>query len=144
MMFVPLTTITLAELSHLELAQGTGLYNFFRQLGGSLGIAAIATMLSHYTAQFRAILAEHISVGDVTTMSRVEMLTRAMVARGADQFTARQRALDLLDRQLMGQASVIAYSRIYVLSAALILALIPLLLLVRQTKGVAGSQHVLE
>src|SRR4051812_38945097 len=144
MMFVPLTTITLAELSHLELAQGTGLYNFFRQLGGSLGIAAIATMLSHYTAQFRAILAEHISVGDATTISRVEMLTRAMVARGADQFTARQRALDLLDRQLMGQASVIAYSRIYVLSAALILALIPLLLLVRQTKGVAGSQHVME
>src|SRR3954468_4297522 len=144
MMFVPLPTITLAELSHLELAQGTGLYNFFRQLGGSLGIAAIATMLSHYTAQFRAILAEHISVGDATTISRVEMLTRAMVARGADQFTARQRALDLLDRQLMGQASVIAYSRIYVLSAALILALIPLLLLVRQTKGVAGSQHVME
>src|SRR3954466_16033816 len=104
-MFVPLTTITLAELDHLELAQGTGLYNFFRQLGGSLGIAAIATMLSHYTAQFRAILAEHIAVGDATTMSRVEMLTRAMVARGADQFTARARALDLLDRQLMGQAS---------------------------------------
>jgi MFS transporter, DHA2 family, multidrug resistance protein len=144
MMFVPLTTITLAELSHLELAQGTGLYNFFRQLGGSLGIAAIATMLSHYTAQFRAILAEHISVGDVTTMSRVDMLTRAMMARGADQFTAHQRALDLLDLQLMGQASVIAYSRIYVLSAALILALIPLLLLVRQTKGVAGAQHVME
>jgi MFS transporter, DHA2 family, multidrug resistance protein len=144
MMFVPLTTITLAELSHLELAQGTGLYNFFRQLGGSLGIAAIATMLSHYTAQFRAILAEHISVGDAGTMARVEMLTRAMMARGADQFTARQRALDLLDLQLMGQASVIAYSRIYVLSAALILALIPLLLLVRTTRGVAGAQHVME
>ncbi|HJP86789.1 MAG TPA: DHA2 family efflux MFS transporter permease subunit, partial [Gemmatimonadaceae bacterium] len=56
MMFVPLTTVTLAELDHRELAQGTGLYNFFRQLGGSLGIAAIATLLSHYTAQFRAIL----------------------------------------------------------------------------------------
>src|SRR3954464_11089941 len=48
MMFVPLPTITLAELSHRELPQGTGLYNFFRQLGGSLGIAAIATLLSHY------------------------------------------------------------------------------------------------
>src|SRR5436305_7369868 len=45
MMFVPLTTITLAGLSHLELAQGTGPCNFFRQLGGSLGSAAVATML---------------------------------------------------------------------------------------------------
>jgi DHA2 family multidrug resistance protein len=144
MMFVPLTTITLAELSHRELPQGTGLYNFFRQLGGSLGIAAIATLLSHYTAQFRAILAEHITIGDPTTMTRIDMLTRGLIAKGADQWTARARALELLDRQLMGQASVIAYSRIYVLSASLILALIPLLLLVRQTKGAAGAQHVME
>jgi DHA2 family multidrug resistance protein len=144
MMFVPLTTITLAELSHRELPQGTGLYNFFRQLGGSLGIAAIATLLSHYTAQFRAILAEHITVGDPTTMSRIEMLTRGLIGQGADPWTARQRALEILDRQLMGQASVIAYSRIYVLSASLILALIPLLLLVRHTKGAGGTQHVLE
>jgi DHA2 family multidrug resistance protein len=144
MMFVPLTTITLAELNPRELGQGSGLYNFFRQLGGSLGIAAIATLLSHYTAQYRAILAEHIAVGDPVTMNRVDMLTRGMVARGADQWTARQRALELLDRQLMAQASVIAYSRIYVLSAALILGLIPLLVLIRHTKGAAGVHHVME
>jgi len=144
MMFVPLTTITLAELSPRELGQGAGLYNFFRQLGGSLGIAAIATLLSHYTAQFRAILAEHISIGDATTISRLEMLTRALVARGADPWTARERALEILDRQLMAQASVIAYSRIYILSAVLILALIPLLVLVRHTRGVAAAQHLVE
>jgi DHA2 family multidrug resistance protein len=144
MMFVPLTTITLAELSHRELPQGTGLYNFFRQLGGSLGIAAIATLLSHYTAQFRAILVEHISIGDPVTMSRVDMLTRGLVGQGADPWTARQRALEILDRELMGQASVIAYGRIYVLSAALILALIPLLLLVQHTRGAAGARHVME
>jgi MFS transporter, DHA2 family, multidrug resistance protein len=144
MMFVPLTTITLAELTHAELPQGTGLYNFFRQLGGSLGIAAIATLLSHYTAQFRAILAEHLASGDPTTLIRLDMLTKAMVARGADGWTARQRALSLLDRELMGQASVIAYSRIYVLSAVLILALIPLLLLVRHTRGAAGAPHIVE
>jgi DHA2 family multidrug resistance protein len=144
MMFVPLTTITLAELDLRELAQGTGLYNFFRQLGGSLGIAAIATLLSHYTAQFRAILAEHLAMGDVRTLARLDMLTRAMIGRGADAWTAKQRALTLMDGELMGQASVIAYSRIYVLSAVLILALIPLLLLVRQTKGAAGAQHIME
>jgi DHA2 family multidrug resistance protein len=144
MMFVPLKTITLAELDLRELAQGTGLYNFFRQLGGSLGIAAIATLLSHYTAQFRAVLTEHIAVGDPGTLARLDMLTRGMIARGADAWTARQRALTLMDGELMSQASVIAYSRIYVLSALLILALIPLLLLVRQTRGAAGAQHIME
>jgi DHA2 family multidrug resistance protein len=100
--------------------------------------------LSHYTAQFRAILSEHLSTGDPTTLARLELLTRSMIARGADAWTARRQALTILDRELMGQASVIAYSRIYVLSAVLILALIPLLVLVRHTRGAGGTQHIME
>ena len=67
-MFVPLTTITLAELSPAELPQGTGLYNFFRQLGGSFGIAGISTLLTRYTAQNRPCWREHVTVdGDPTS-----------------------------------------------------------------------------
>jgi len=144
LMFVPLTTITLAELSVIELPQGTGLYNFFRQLGGSFGIAGIATLVSRYTVQFRALVGEHVSSADPASVARLDMMTRGMMARGADYWTARRQALTLLDRQLFGQASVIAYSRIYVLAAGLILLLIPLLALVRQTKGAAGAHAVME
>lgn len=129
-MFVPLTTMTLADLPRRELAGGTGLYNFFRQLGGSLGIAGIATMLAHYTAQLRAVLGDHVVNGAPDAMSRLSAITQGFVARGADGWTAHQRALAVMDRQVMGQASVVAYSQIYVLTAILILALIPLLALV--------------
>ncbi|HEY2064939.1 MAG TPA: DHA2 family efflux MFS transporter permease subunit [Gemmatimonadaceae bacterium] len=142
MMFVPLTTITLAQLAPRELPQGVGLYSFFRQLGGSFGIAGIATLVARYTTQYRAMLGEHIAMNDPTSMGRIETLTRAMIARGADAWTARQRALTLLDRQLFGQASVLAYSKIYILAAGLILMLIPLLLLVRETKS-AGGDHIM-
>ena len=71
MMFVPLTTITLAELSLAELPQGTGLYNFFRQLGGSFGIAGISTLVARFTAQTRATLVEHLGATDPSTLSRV-------------------------------------------------------------------------
>ena len=37
--------MTLAELARSELPQGTALFNFFRQLGGSLGIAGVATIV---------------------------------------------------------------------------------------------------
>ena len=141
LMFVPLTTVTLAELSPQELPQGTGLYNFFRQLGGSFGIAAIATLLGRYTAQVRATLTEHVTTTSLSSMARVEAMTRAMMARGADAWAARRQALTILDRQITAQASVIAYSRIYMISALLILALIPLLLLVKQTKGAQGGEH---
>lgn len=140
LMFVPLTTVTLAELSPVELPQGTGLYNFFRQLGGSFGIAGIATLLARYTVQMHATLSEHLVVGDPTTTARVDMITHGFMARGVDQWTAHQRALTLLDRQILGQASVIAYSKIYMLSALVILVLIPLLLLVKETKRQGGGE----
>jgi DHA2 family multidrug resistance protein len=143
-MFVPLTTVTLAELSPRELPQGTGLYNFFRQLGGSFGIAGIATLLGRYTTQNRAVLADRVAMGDPNALARIASLTKGMIARGADPWTAKQRALAIIDRQLVGQASVISYSKIYVLSAILILLLIPLLALVRQTKGAGGSHAIME
>lgn len=87
-------------------------------------------------------LGEHVALNDPTALGRIEMLTRGMIARGADQWTAHRRALTLLDRHLFGQASVLAYSMIYMIAAGLILLLIPLLLLVRQTKG-AGGDHVI-
>jgi len=87
---------------------------------------------------------EHVSSTDVLSLSRLEGLTRAMMARGADMWLARRQALTILDRQVTAQASVIAYSRIYMLSAILILSLIPLLVLVRQTKGEGGGHAVME
>ena len=40
----------MAELKRSELAQGTGMFNLTRQLGGSLGIAIMATLLQRFTA----------------------------------------------------------------------------------------------
>jgi DHA2 family multidrug resistance protein len=144
LMFVPLTTITLAELDPRELAQGTGLYNFFRQLGGSFGIAGISTLLIRFTAENRANLVAHVTASDPATVSRLQMLARGLMAKGTDFWSAQRQALALMDQQLMGQASVIAYSRVYVLSALIILLLIPLLLLVRTTQGAEGAPAMLE
>jgi DHA2 family multidrug resistance protein len=144
LMFVPLTTITLAELSPRELPQGTGLYNFFRQLGGSFGIAGISTLIIRYTAENRANLVQHVSLSDPTTVARLQMLTHGFMSRSVDYWTAQRRALALIDGQIMQQASVIAYSRVYVLSALIILLLIPLLLLVRRTRGAAGAHAIME
>ena len=144
LMFVPLTTITLAELSPHELPQGTGLYNFFRQLGGSFGIAGISTLIIRFTAENRANLVQHVSASDPATLARLQMLTHGFMSRSVDFWTAQHRALAMIDREIMQQASVIAYSRVYVLSALIILLLIPLLLLVRRTRGAAGAHAIME
>jgi DHA2 family multidrug resistance protein len=135
LIFVPLTGATMAELKPSQLAQGTGMFNLTRQLGGSLGIAISATLLSRFTAQSRALLAEHIVISDPTTLARVDGITRALIGKGMNALSAKQQALMILDRQLQGQASVLAFSKLYLLSGLALMASLPLLLLFRSGKS---------
>jgi len=73
-LFVPLTTISLGDVPVPELANATGVFTLLRQLGGSLGIAILTTMLTHQTAVAWNFLASGVtqmhgySVGQLTQM----------------------------------------------------------------------------
>jgi DHA2 family multidrug resistance protein len=49
--------------------------------------------------------------------------------------TAKQQALAVLDRQMQGQASVLAFSKLYLLSGLALVISLPLLLLFRSGKS---------
>ncbi len=131
-LFVPLATITFSGLELREIPQATGISTFFRMLGGSLGIALVATLLVHYTQESRAVLATHVSWYDAATRMRVGQLTAAFAARGADALSARNQALAVMQGQLAQQASVLAFSKVYLLSGLILVGALPLLLLVRK------------
>ncbi len=73
-LFVPLTTISLSDVPRGELAGATGVLTLLRQLGGSLGIAILTTLLTHRTAIAWNVLASGVtqthgySVGQLTQM----------------------------------------------------------------------------
>ncbi len=73
-LFVPLTTISLSDVPRAELANATGVFTLLRQLGGSLGIAILTTMLTHQTAVAWNVLASGVtqthgySTGQLTVM----------------------------------------------------------------------------
>jgi DHA2 family multidrug resistance protein len=133
--FVPLTNAAMAELPMRHVAQGTGLFNLTRQLGGSLGIAVMATLFARFGASERAILRENVVAGSPVTTERVDALTRGMLANGVPLAQAKQQALMVLDRQIAAQASVLAFSRLYLLTGLILLAALPLLLFFRIGKG---------
>ena len=135
LIFVPLTNASMAELKVRELAQGTGMFNLTRQLGGSLGIAIMATLLTRFTTQTKQLLTEHVTTMDPMSLGRLEQITRALMAHGMNPALAHQQALMVLDRQISAQASVLAFSRIYVLSGFVLLCSLPLLFLFRTGKG---------
>lgn len=130
-LFVPLTGASMADLPMHKLGQGTGLFNLMRQLGGSLGIAIMATMLARETKIRKALLTEHVGAYDAATVERLGGMMRKLAAQGVDPVAAKQQALAMIDRQILSQASVMAFSRIYLISGILLVSALPLLLLWR-------------
>ena len=143
LIFVPLTNATMADLPDKDLAQGTGMFNLTRQLGGSMGIAIMATLLTRFTAGQKASLTEHVVAGAPVTQARLDMLTHGLMAKGMTALSAHQQALAILDRQISVQASVLAFSKIYLLSGILLVAALPLMLLFKtgRGRGFGGSVH---
>ncbi len=135
LIFVPLTNATMADLATRELAQGTGMFNLTRQLGGSLGIAIMATLLTRFTSLARGTLVQHVAATDPMTLGRLGAITNAMIGRGASPIVAHQQALAIMDHQVMAQSSVLAFSKIYLLSGVLLMASLPLLFFFRTGKA---------
>jgi DHA2 family multidrug resistance protein len=143
LIFVPLTNAAMADLDVSELHQGTGLFNLTRQLGGSLGIALMATMLARFIKTNKALLTEHVVSTDPSVLARMDAMTRNLMAHGTDLATAKMQAMRVIDMQISGQASVLAFSRIYILSGLALVGALPLLLLFKtgRARGSMGPVH---
>src|SRR3989449_3623709 len=143
LIFVPLTNATMADLKVKDLAQGTGMFNLMRQLGGSLGIAVMATLLARFMSAEKAVLVEHVGSNDPETLSRLSMITRGLITRGINPLVAQQQALAILDRQVSVQSSMLAFSKIYLYSGLVLIFALPLLLLFRtgRARGSMGPVH---
>ncbi|MBM4442042.1 MAG: DHA2 family efflux MFS transporter permease subunit [Candidatus Rokubacteria bacterium] len=125
--FVPLSTLTLATIQRDKLVNATAAYGMLRNVGGSIGIAVVTTLLARRSQFHQTSLVSHVTPGDPETQARLATWTSHFLAHGADVFTAERRAVAMLYRETLAQAQLLAYADDFWL-LALMFAGVPLLL----------------
>jgi drug resistance transporter, EmrB/QacA subfamily len=138
LLFTPINNVAFGNLERHEAQQASGLINLSRQLGGSFGIAVLTTYLTRHVQYHRADLVSNFYPSNPAFDSRLHALTSGMLAKGATLFDAHQQALQLLDGQLMRQASMLAYNDAWILILLSFLAVAPAVFLIRKPKPMAG------
>ncbi len=142
LMFLPLSMAALGSIPKQDVAAATAFFSLTRQLGGSIGVALLTTFLGTRTAFHRSVMIDHLAVTDPSVQARVAMMTGGMLARGADPATAKGRALTLIDGAARVQSLVLAFNDTFAVTAFLIVASIPLVLVLGRPKGpVAAGGH---
>jgi DHA2 family multidrug resistance protein len=142
MMFLPLNMATLGDIPKKDIGKATGLFSLTRQLGGSVGVALLSTMLGARITFHRAVMTEHMIPGDPQTMARVGAYTAGFLARGDDLATAKTKAAAALGGAISNQAAVMSFNDSFFATAVLILATLPLVLLLgKGGKGPVEAGH---
>lgn len=137
LMFLPLNLATLGPIPRNEIAAAAGFFNLTRQLGGSIGVALLSTLLTQREAFHRAVLVEHVGASDPMTLARVDTLTRGLLARGFEPARAHEAALAVLDGAVTQQAAVLSFADTFWATAALVLCCLPLVLLLGKPTSAA-------
>jgi len=142
LLFVPLTTVAMANIKPERMGNATSLFNLMRNIGGSVGIAVTGTMLTRQRQAVGTVLGENLSAYDVQTQTLLAQMKAGFMARGADAVTATERAYAALHGMLLQQASMVSFVWLFRLLGGIFLMLLPLILIMRRPKGrVAAPAH---
>ncbi|MDR3710974.1 MAG: DHA2 family efflux MFS transporter permease subunit [Capsulimonadaceae bacterium] len=132
LLLTPITVASLSCLTGAEIAQGAGLTNLFRQLGGSFGIAIINTYVTQMTDTHRSYLVANIRLTSMEYLTRHAQIVQRLEVFGYSPVSAAAASLGVVDHAVQTQARMLAYNDAFQLIGLAFLFALPVLLLLRR------------
>ncbi len=137
-LFAPLMTLAITEISHQKMAQASGLLNVIRQIGGSFGVAVFGTVLTRRTIYHSAMYGEQANAySDIYKQTIMKLQSWAMHATGSTPGEALTQAKAQIGIFISNQAFVQAVDDVFLLAGVIILfGVVPLFAIrVRRSAG---------
>jgi DHA2 family multidrug resistance protein len=128
-MFLPLSIVTLGSLPKKDVASGSGFFSLTRQLGGSIGIAAITTLVTKLQFVHRAQLVYDVSDLNPAYPDRLAANTAYFNTTSGDPTMIQNEALMMIDRAVNTQAALLSYRDVFYFVALIFFLTLPLILL---------------
>jgi len=142
--FVPLSTTTMAFLKNEEIGNASGLYNLLRNIGGSIGISVVNTIVARHEQVHRNELAGSLNAGRIPVHDTIYGMQQYLISQGASSATALQQAYALIGQSLRTQARLWSYVDDFRYMALACFGCVPIVFLLKKTvgkKGTVGAGH---
>jgi len=125
-MFIPLSIATLGPIPKKDIPAASGFFNLTRQVGGSIGVAMLATMLQKRQIFHYDRLVENVSVYNPVAQQYLSQIQVALEGKGVDPNSAQHAAIAMIDRTVHIHSMILSFADIYFFVGALFLISLPL------------------
>ncbi|RAH99293.1 EmrB/QacA family drug resistance transporter [Acuticoccus sediminis] len=130
-LFIPISTVAYLGIPPGYASRASAMLNFFRNLGGAFGISLCQTLLAQREQFHQSRLVEGLSGLNPTFSGALHSLTA--------QVGSQTEAMALLYQQVQTQAAMLSYNETFRLLAWMIVAVIPLVLVLKVRSDGAGG-----
>src|SRR6201997_5139376 len=137
-LFVPINTAAYAFLPRDKNNAASGLMNLARNIGGSVGISLVTTMLDRRGQVHLNYLSRNLSSANPAFRSLMQGTTQAMQSHGANAAFATRQAYALIEGTVQRQATMLAYIDCFWFLGVAIMLMIPAVFLMRKSKPHGG------
>jgi DHA2 family multidrug resistance protein len=129
--FMPLNQASVGSVSREDAGDAAGLYNMARNLGGSLGLSLLGIFIDRRVEGHSDAIRETVTANSPMVQEHIASQAAGFAASGGDMAYGRMQALRALSGTIHQQAMVITYSECFWVLGVALLAMMPLVLLLR-------------
>src|ERR1700719_432065 len=137
-LFVPINTAAYAFLPREKNNAASGLMNLARNMGGSVGISVVTTLLDRRSQVHMTDLASNLSQSNPALQNTLRGAAAAMRAHGASDAGATQQAYALVQGAIGRPATMLAYIDCFWFLGVAILAMVPMVFLMKKSRPGGG------
>ena len=135
--FVPLTTATMGHLKQEQISNASGIFNLMRNLGGSIGIAGLTTILTRRAQMHQAMMVSHLTPFDPAYQQGLQAAQSALTPHSGS-WLAHLQAQGSISASLGQQATLWAFVDDFRLFALMCIFCVPLVFLFKKVTRKAG------
>jgi DHA2 family multidrug resistance protein len=134
LIFIPISTLNYVGVPREKNNQVSGLSNFARNIGGSIGTSLLTTFLARQNQTHQRDFAAHTGHGDYNFQHLLEGLKALFLSQGYDAVTATKKALAMAYQSIQQQASALSFENSFWIMSLIVACLTPLPFLMRRPR----------
>jgi DHA2 family multidrug resistance protein len=132
--FMPLNQASVGAVSRADAPDAAGLYNMARNLGGSIGLSLIGVFIDRQQTNHIQAIGASVTANSELAQSRIAGQAAQFTQQGGDLASGQLQAMGSLAHTIQQQAMVMTYSEAFWLLGVALIAMTPLVFLLKAPK----------